>query len=88
MWLAIGPDADKEDKGADREAVRPTPNLDQSWAAFRTKSRVRPDTGPFAPARWSTSFVRPDKKGLSWSVYAVPLEVPLCVTSAKGEPRN
>ena len=77
VWLAIGPEADREDKGADREAVRPTPNLDQSWAAFGAKSRVRTDTGPFAPASWSTSSVRSDKRGLGWSVCASPLEVPL-----------
>ena len=75
VWLAIGPEADREDKGADREAVRPAPKLDQSWAAFGAKSRVRADTGPFAAARWSTSFVCSDKYGLGCSVCASPLEV-------------
>ena len=76
VWLALGPDADREDKEEDREAVRPAPKPPQSWAAFGSKFGVRADTSPDAPARWSPSFVRWDKIGLGWSVCASPLEVP------------
>ena len=64
VWLALGPDADKEDKEADRELVRPAPKPPQSWAAFGSKFGVRADTSPDAPARWSSAFVRSDKSGL------------------------